>query len=173
MNPYIRLLSTGSFGRPCRNKLSPVQEAKAPTGGAVQQAAVVARALPRSHWYRAMRSKPGPPATLGSTANAHLELIVLCRDCRHKAEPDPAEMAAIRCRLAGPGVGQAARLQQVRQPQCQLYRERNQARSASLVLGQRSAWGGQPTFTPDFCARSMIVPTKVGSSLRKPSNFAA
>ena len=113
MNPYIRLLSTGSFGRPCRNKLSPVQEAKAPTSGAVQQAAVVARALPRSHWYRTMRSKPGPPATLGSTANAHLELIVLCRDCRHKAEPDPAEMAAIRCRLAGPGVGQAARLQQV------------------------------------------------------------
>jgi len=42
----------------------------------------------------AMRSKPGPPATLGSTAAAHLELIVWCKDCRHKAAPDPAEMAA-------------------------------------------------------------------------------
>ena len=41
-----------------------------------------------------MRSKPGPPATFGSTANAHLELIVWCKDCRHKAAPDPAEMAA-------------------------------------------------------------------------------
>jgi len=41
-----------------------------------------------------MRSQPGSPATLGSTARAHLVLVVWCRDCRHKAEPDPAEMAA-------------------------------------------------------------------------------
>jgi len=32
--------------------------------------------------------------------------------------------------------------------------------------------GGEQTFAPDYCARSMIVPTKVGPSLRKPSNFA-
>ena len=30
---------------------------------------------------------------LGSTAEAHLRLIVWCKDCRHKVEPDPAEMA--------------------------------------------------------------------------------
>jgi hypothetical protein len=40
-----------------------------------------------------MRSPPGPPATLGSTAEAHLSLIVWCKDCRHQIEPDPAEMA--------------------------------------------------------------------------------
>ena len=41
-----------------------------------------------------MRTAPGPPATLGSTAAAHLRLIVRCKDCKHRAEPDPAEMAA-------------------------------------------------------------------------------
>jgi hypothetical protein len=40
-----------------------------------------------------MKSEPGPPATLGSTAKAHLRFIVWCKDCRHKVEPDPAEMA--------------------------------------------------------------------------------
>jgi len=30
---------------------------------------------------------------LGSTAKAHLRLIVWCKDCRHQVEPDPAEMA--------------------------------------------------------------------------------
>jgi len=30
--------------------------------------------------------------TLGSAAKAHLTLIVWRKDCRHKAEPDPAEM---------------------------------------------------------------------------------
>jgi hypothetical protein len=41
----------------------------------------------------AMRSRLCPPATLGSTAAAHLRLIVWCKDCRHQVEPDPAEMA--------------------------------------------------------------------------------
>jgi hypothetical protein len=40
-----------------------------------------------------MKSSPGPPATLGSTAEAHLRLIVWCKACRHQVEPDPAEMA--------------------------------------------------------------------------------
>jgi Zn finger protein HypA/HybF involved in hydrogenase expression len=40
-----------------------------------------------------LKSFPGPPATLGSTAAAHLQLIVWCRDCRHRIEPDPAAMA--------------------------------------------------------------------------------
>jgi hypothetical protein len=41
-----------------------------------------------------VKSEPGPPATLGSTAAADLRLIVSCKDCRHRAEPDPAEVAA-------------------------------------------------------------------------------
>jgi hypothetical protein len=40
-----------------------------------------------------VKSHPGPPATLGSTAAANLTLMVWCKDCRHRAEPDPAEMA--------------------------------------------------------------------------------
>jgi len=40
-----------------------------------------------------MKSNPGRPATLGSTAAAGLRLIVWCKDCRHQIEPDPAEMA--------------------------------------------------------------------------------
>jgi hypothetical protein len=40
-----------------------------------------------------VKSSPGPPATLGSTAEAHLRLIVWCRDWCHQVEPDPAEMA--------------------------------------------------------------------------------
>jgi hypothetical protein len=39
------------------------------------------------------RTTVGPPATLGSTAEAQLRLIIWCLDCRHEAEPDPAEMA--------------------------------------------------------------------------------
>jgi hypothetical protein len=40
-----------------------------------------------------MNSEPGPPATLGSTAAAQARIVVWCRDCRHQAEPDPAELA--------------------------------------------------------------------------------
>jgi hypothetical protein len=39
------------------------------------------------------RYEPSAPATLGSTAKAHMTLVVWCKDCRHKVEPDPAEMA--------------------------------------------------------------------------------
>ena len=31
--------------------------------------------------------------TLGSSAQAHIRLIVWCRDCRHQIEPDPADQA--------------------------------------------------------------------------------
>jgi DNA-directed RNA polymerase subunit RPC12/RpoP len=41
-----------------------------------------------------VKAYTGPPATLGSTAAAQVRLIVWCRDCRHRVEPDPAEMAA-------------------------------------------------------------------------------
>lgn len=40
-----------------------------------------------------MKSIPGPPATLGSSAAAHVRLIVWCRECRHQVEPDAAEQA--------------------------------------------------------------------------------
>jgi hypothetical protein len=36
----------------------------------------------------------GPPMTLGNAAAAHVYIIVWCLDCRHKVEPDPAEMVA-------------------------------------------------------------------------------
>jgi hypothetical protein len=36
----------------------------------------------------------GPPMTLGNAAAAQVQLIVWCLDCRHRVEPDPAEMAA-------------------------------------------------------------------------------
>ena len=41
-----------------------------------------------------MKPYRGPPATLGSTAAAQVSVIVWCRDCRHRVEPDPAEHAA-------------------------------------------------------------------------------
>jgi hypothetical protein len=40
-----------------------------------------------------VKSEPGPPATLGSSAAARVCLIVWCRDCGHQVEPDPAEQA--------------------------------------------------------------------------------
>ena len=33
------------------------------------------------------------PATLGTTARAHLLLRVWCKDCRHRADLDPGEQA--------------------------------------------------------------------------------
>jgi hypothetical protein len=42
---------------------------------------------------RPMKSEPGPPMTLGVAAAAHVRLIVWCRDCGHRVEPDPAEHA--------------------------------------------------------------------------------
>jgi hypothetical protein len=40
-----------------------------------------------------MKSNSVPPATLGSTAAAHLRLIVWCKACQHQVEPNPSEMA--------------------------------------------------------------------------------
>lgn len=34
-----------------------------------------------------------PPMTRGNAASARVRPVVWCRDCRHQAEPDPAEMA--------------------------------------------------------------------------------
>jgi hypothetical protein len=40
------------------------------------------------------KSKPGPPMTLGAASAAGVRLIFWCKECRHRVEPDPAEMAA-------------------------------------------------------------------------------
>jgi hypothetical protein len=40
-----------------------------------------------------MKSKPGPPATLGSSAAAGVRLIVWCKECGYQTEPAPAEQA--------------------------------------------------------------------------------
>ena len=41
-----------------------------------------------------MKPYSGPLTTLGGAAAAKVRLIVWCRECRHKVEPDPAEHAA-------------------------------------------------------------------------------
>jgi Zn finger protein HypA/HybF involved in hydrogenase expression len=40
-----------------------------------------------------MKSKPGPPMTLGNAAAARVRLIVWCKACGHRVEPDAAELA--------------------------------------------------------------------------------
>ena len=40
-----------------------------------------------------MKSNPGRPAARGSTAAAHLRLIVWCKACGHRSEPDLADQA--------------------------------------------------------------------------------
>lgn len=73
-----------------------------------------------------MKPYRGPPATLGSTAAAHLRLIVWCEDCRHQVEPDPAEMAE-RYGAETTVPDQAARVLSMRQPERPHGGERNQA----------------------------------------------
>ena len=41
-----------------------------------------------------MKPYRGPLTTLGNAATAKVRLIVWCRDCQHRIEPDPAEHAA-------------------------------------------------------------------------------
>ena len=40
-----------------------------------------------------MNSYTGPPMTLGNAAAARVRLIVWCKVCGHRIEPDAAEMA--------------------------------------------------------------------------------
>jgi hypothetical protein len=71
------------------DKLEPPPAREPP---AADEALRTAAIHPRAATAR-VKSSPGPRATLGSTAEAHLRLIVWCRDWRHQVEPDPAEMA--------------------------------------------------------------------------------
>jgi hypothetical protein len=41
-----------------------------------------------------MKPNRGPPATIGSTAAAGARIVVWCRACQHRIEPDPGELAA-------------------------------------------------------------------------------
>jgi hypothetical protein len=49
--------------------------------------------MPKETVLRGRTFKSGPPMTLGTAAAAQVRLIVWCKECRHKVEPDPAEMA--------------------------------------------------------------------------------
>jgi Zn finger protein HypA/HybF involved in hydrogenase expression len=40
-----------------------------------------------------MNSYTGPPMTLGNAAAARVRLIVWCKECGRRVEPDPAEQA--------------------------------------------------------------------------------
>jgi len=40
-----------------------------------------------------MKPYRGPPMTLGSAAAAKVRLMVWCKSCGHRSEPDPAEEA--------------------------------------------------------------------------------
>ena len=51
------------------------------------------RASARDGGAKPLKSEPGPPATLGSSAAAGVRLIVWCHDCGHRVEPDAAEQA--------------------------------------------------------------------------------
>jgi hypothetical protein len=41
----------------------------------------------------ALKSRPGPPMTLGNAAATRVRLIVRCKACGRRVEPDDAEMA--------------------------------------------------------------------------------
>jgi hypothetical protein len=47
-----------------------------------------------------MKSRPGPPMTFGNAAAARVRLIVWCKPCGQRVEPDAAEMAERYCDAA-------------------------------------------------------------------------
>jgi len=69
------------------------------SAGAASRAATpdqALRAAASNHSHKTpprMKSEPGPPATLGSSAAAGVRFIVWCKDCSHQVEPDPVEQA--------------------------------------------------------------------------------
>jgi hypothetical protein len=40
-----------------------------------------------------MKPYTGPPMTLESAAAAHVRLMIWCKGCGHRSEPDPADQA--------------------------------------------------------------------------------
>jgi len=86
---------------------------------------------------RLMKSRPGPPMTLGKAAAADVRLIVWCKDCDRQVEPDPAEMVArygeghVSARLA-----RSACLLRVRWSASGHGRHRNRAAIASNVAAR-------------------------------------
>ena len=44
---------------------------------------------------RRKKSPMGPPMTLGSATAARVRIIVWCKGCSHRAEPDPSELARL------------------------------------------------------------------------------
>src|SRR5262249_21172046 len=64
--------------------------------------------------------------TLGSAAAPHLRFLVWCKACCHGSEPSPPEQARS-CMDDRAGLGQAARVLAMRQPECRLCGERDEA----------------------------------------------
>jgi hypothetical protein len=59
---------------------------------------------------------PSGPATLGTTAKAHLLLRVWCNDCQHQVDIDPGEQAERLVRRSpGARLGEPSRLLELRQ----------------------------------------------------------
>jgi hypothetical protein len=75
-----------------------------------------------------MKPYTGPPMTLGDAAEAHVRLLVWCRDCGlpGRARPGGAGQA-LRCRDDGSGLGQASHLLALRLAAGRLRRNRRTA----------------------------------------------
>ena len=68
---------------------NPDYSQKGRKGRSVQRASAAHSASGRV----AVNSYTGPPMTLGNAAAARVRLIVWCKTCQHRVEPDPAEQA--------------------------------------------------------------------------------
>jgi len=83
-----------------------------------------------------MKPYRGPPMTLGSAAAAHLRLLVCCKACGHRSEPDPTEQA----RWYGPETTvldwQAAGVLAVWEPGRRYGGERGEEAAALTLLGK-------------------------------------
>jgi Zn finger protein HypA/HybF involved in hydrogenase expression len=44
-----------------------------------------------------MKSRPGPPMTLGNAVAARVRLIAWCKEYGHRVQPEPAELVCSRC----------------------------------------------------------------------------
>jgi hypothetical protein len=93
--------------------------------------------------------------TLGNAAAARVRLIVWCRDCRHRVEHDPAEMAErYGAETPGSELAQAARLLQLRLKADRLCRDRRPVLTAGMTLPRVQpiipTWRKQPFDGPGW-----------------------
>jgi hypothetical protein len=102
--------------------------------------------LGRDAANREMKPYRGPPMTLESAAAAKLRLVVWCKGCGHRSEPDPAEQARwYRAETPVPRMAPAAGLLAMWQPPGRYGGDRDEAvrKAAGLPpLRSRRAKGG-------------------------------